>query len=69
MVALAVSERLGPDVLRSASRSERRGKVRARMVALARLLEGGARGATARQFGMSRNVLWICLRSCPPAAG
>jgi len=38
---------------------EHRGKVRARILALARLLEGGERGATARQFGMSRNVLRI----------
>lgn len=59
MVALAVSERLSPEALRSASRSERRAKVRARMLAIARLLEGGERGATARQFGMSRNVLRI----------
>jgi len=29
------------------------------MLAMARLLEGGERGATARQFGMSRNVLRI----------
>src|SRR5271169_4791415 len=59
MAALAVSDRLGPEVLRSASRSERRAKVRARMLAIARLLEGGERGATAQQFGMSRNVLRI----------
>jgi transposase len=59
MAALAVSDGLSPEVLRSASRSERRAKVRARMLAIARLLEGGERGATARQFGMSRNVLRI----------
>src|SRR5258708_31666421 len=59
MVALAVSERLSVDELREAARSEHRGKVRARLLAMAHLLEGGERGATARQFGMSRNVLRI----------
>ncbi len=43
MVALGVSERLSPEALRSASRSERGAKVRARMLAIARLLEGGER--------------------------
>ncbi len=59
MVALAVSERLRVDELRDAARWEHRGKVRARLLALAHLLEGGERGATAWQFGMSRNVLRI----------
>jgi len=59
MVALAVSERLSVDELRDAARAEPRGKVRARLLAMARLREGGGRGATARQFGMSRNVLRI----------
>ncbi len=59
MVALAVSEWSSVVELRDAARAEHRGKVRARILALARLLEGGERGATARQFGMSRNVLRI----------
>jgi transposase len=59
MVALAVSQRLGAEVLRAAARAEQRGKVRSRILAIARLLEGGERQATARQFGMSRNVLRI----------
>ncbi len=59
MVALAVSERLSVEELRDAARWEHRGKVRARLLAMAHLLEGGERGATARQFGMSRNVLRI----------
>lgn len=59
MTALAVSKRLGSEVLREVARSEKRGKVRARMLALACLLEGGERSATAKQFGMSRNVLRI----------
>lgn len=59
MVALTVSRRLKPEELRTAARGERRGKVRTRLLALARLLEGGEREATARQFGMSRNVLRI----------
>jgi transposase len=59
MVALAVSERLMVAELRDAARAEHRGKVRARLLAMAHLLEGGERGATARQFGMSRNVLRI----------
>jgi len=32
------------------------------MLAIARLLEGGERGATAEQFGMSRDVLRIRVR-------
>jgi transposase len=59
MVALALSERLSAGELRETARAEPRGKVRARLLALARLLEGGERGATAEQFGMSRNVLRI----------
>jgi transposase len=59
MVALSISKRQGPEALRAAAREEARGKVRARILAIARLLEGGERGATARQFGMSRNVLRI----------
>ncbi len=59
MVALAVSERLSVEELREAARVERRGKVRARLLAMAHLREGGERDATARQFGMSRNVLRI----------
>ena len=59
MVALVVSERLSVEELRDAARWEHRGKVRARLLAMAHLLEGGERGATARQFGMSRNVLRI----------
>src|ERR1700674_2178686 len=59
MVALAVSERLSVAELRVAARAEHRGKVRGRLLALARLREGGERGVTARQFGMSRNVLRI----------
>src|SRR5271169_6870792 len=59
MVALAVSERLSVAELRAAARAEHRGKVRGRILAMARLREGGERGATARQFGMSRNVLRI----------
>ena len=45
MVALAVSGRLTMEGLRDAARGEHRGKVRAGIVALARLLEGGERGA------------------------
>ncbi len=59
MVALAVSERLSVAELRDAARAEPRGKVRARLLAMARLREGGERGVTAKQFGMSRNVLRI----------
>src|SRR5258708_31327120 len=59
MVVLAVSERLSVEALREAARWEHRGKVRARLLAMARLREGGERSATARQFGMSRNVLRI----------
>jgi transposase len=59
MVALAVSKRLSPEALRGLARGEAAGKVRARMLAIARLIEGGERGATAAQFGMSRNVLRI----------
>lgn len=59
MTALAVSQGLGPEGLREAARGEKRGKVRARMLAIARLLDGGERSATAKQFGMSRNVLRI----------
>ena len=59
MVALAISEQLSVAALRDAARVEPRGKVRARLLALARLREGGERGATAKQFGMSRNVLRI----------
>src|SRR5712692_7986729 len=59
MVALAVSERLSVEELRDAARAEPRGKVRARLLAMAQLRAGGERGATARQFGMSRNVLRI----------
>ena len=59
MVALAVSKRLSAEALRGLARGEAVGKVRSRMLANARLLEGGERGATASQFGMSRNVLRI----------
>jgi transposase len=59
MVALAVSAGLSVAALRAAARVELRGKVRARILAMARLREGGERGATAKQFGMSRNVLRI----------
>jgi transposase len=59
MTALVVSRWLGPEVLRAVAREERRAKVRARILAIACLLEGGGRGVTARQFGMSRNVLRI----------
>jgi len=59
MVALAISKRLAPEALRAAAREEPRGKVRSRILAIARLLEGGGRGVTAEQFGMSRNVLRI----------
>src|SRR5260370_4689475 len=59
MVALVVPERLSVEELRDAARWEHRGKVRARLLAMARLREGGERSATARQFGMSRNVLRI----------
>jgi transposase len=59
MVALAISQRLDAEALRAAAREEARGKVRSRILAIARLLEGGERGATAEQFGMSRNVLRI----------
>jgi len=59
MVALAVSEGLSVAALRDAARAEPRGKVRARLLAMARLREGGERGVTAKQFGMSRNVLRI----------
>jgi transposase len=59
MVALAISKRLGPEALRAAAREEPRGKVRSRILAIAVLLEGGERGATAKLFGMSRNVLRI----------
>src|SRR5260370_41529336 len=71
MVALAVSERLSVDELREAARSEHRGKVRARLLAMAHLLEGGERGATARQFGMSRNALriWVSRYNTAGMAG
>jgi len=71
MVALAVSERLSVDGLRDAARWEHRGKVRARLLAMAHLLEGGERGATARQFGMSRNVLriWVSRYNAAGIAG
>src|SRR5260370_19367667 len=71
MVALAVSERLSVDELREAARSEHRGKVRARLLAMAHLLEGGERGVTARQFGMSRNVLriWVSRYNTAGIAG
>lgn len=59
MVALTISERLTTEELRDAARAEHRGKVRARLLAIAQLREGGGRGSTARQFGMSRNVLRI----------
>lgn len=62
MTALTVSERLSAQELRAAARGEKRGKVRARLLALACLLQGGERAATARQFGMSRNVLRIWVR-------
>jgi transposase len=62
MVALAISKRLQPEELRETARGERRGKVRTRLLAIARLLEGGERQATAKQFGMSRNVLRIWVR-------
>ena len=62
MAALELSTRLGAAALREAARGEGRGKVRSRILAIARLLEGGERETTARQFGMSRNVLriWVC---------
>src|SRR5260370_30016894 len=71
MVALAVSERLSVDELREAARSEHRGKVRARLLPMAHLLEGGERGVTARQFGMSRNVLriWVSRYNTAGIAG
>jgi transposase len=59
MVALAISQALSAEALRAASRRESRSKVRLRMLAIASLIEGGEREATARQFGMSRNVLRI----------
>ena len=59
MTALGVSQGLTPEELRLAARGEARGKVRARILAIARLLEGAGRGVTAEQFGMSRNVLRI----------
>ncbi len=62
MVALAVSEQFTAGALRDVARGEHRGKVRARILAIAQLLEGGERGSTARQFGMSRNVLRIWVR-------
>lgn len=66
MVALAVSERFTAGGLREVARGEHRGKVRARILAMARLLEGGERGSTARQFGMSRNVLRIWVQDRAP---
>jgi putative transposase len=71
MVALGVSERLSVGELREAARSEYRGKVRTRLLAMAHLLEGGERGATARQFGMSRNVLriWVSRYNAAGIAG
>lgn len=62
MVAVTVSDRFDATALRGAARTERRGKVRSRILAIARLLEGGGRGATAAQFGMSRNVLRLWVR-------
>ena len=59
MAGLAVSEPLSAAALREAARGEGRGKVRARILAIARLRDGGERETTARQFGMSRNVLRI----------
>lgn len=59
MAGLAVSDRWSAEELRGSARAERRGKVRSRILAIARLREGGERAATARQFGMSRNVLRI----------
>jgi transposase len=71
MVALAVSERLSVEELRDAARAEHRGKVRARLLAIGHLLDGGERSATARQFGMSRNVLriWVSRYNAAGIAG
>jgi transposase len=71
MVALAVSEWLSVTGLRDAARGEPGGKVRARILAMARLLEGGERGPTAQQFGMSRNVLriWVSRYNTAGIAG
>jgi transposase len=59
MVALPISERISAVALRAAARAEGRGKVRGRILAMARLREGAGRETTAKQFGMSRNVLRI----------
>jgi transposase len=59
MVALALSETHSAERLRALARSEKRPKVRTRLLAMACLLEGRGREETARQFGMSRNVLRI----------
>jgi transposase len=46
-------------------------KLRTRILAIAHLLEGGERGSTARQFGMSRNVLriWVSRYNAAGIAG
>lgn len=59
MVALALSEDHSVEDLRALARTEKRPKVRSRLLAMACLLEGRGREETARQFGMSRNVLRI----------
>lgn len=71
MRAVAVSRRLSAAALRRLARRERNGKVRLRVLALARLREGRARGATAAQFGMSSNVLriWVGRYNAAGVAG
>jgi len=59
MVALALSENYDAESLRALAHTEKRPKVRTRLLAIACLLEGRGREETGRQFGMSRNVLRI----------
>ncbi len=59
MVALVVSERLSVEELRDAARWEHRGKVRARLLAMARLREGGERSATAGWVATTRRGLRV----------
>ena len=71
MVALALSDDHSVENLRVLARSEKRPKVRSRLLAMACLLEGRGREETARQFGMSRNVLriWVSRYNAAGPAG
>lgn len=61
MITIPIKDHYSAAELRALARSERTGRVRARMLAIAACLEGVARARAAALAGMSRNVLriWI----------